>query len=111
MDGLAESPEVQAVVLVDPTTFWANEAATRLRTKLTGCHTNFRDAVAAEGEPSVVVVAMEAVLAPPIIKQALVHCDVLAEKPACTRCAAIISEFFPAMFCAVISSHVVCHGC
>eukprot|EP01052_Picozoa_sp_SAG31_P007921 SAG31_NODE_388_length_16371_cov_5.228982_8_plen_178_part_00 len=86
MDGLAESPEAYAVVLVDPTSYWAKEADTRLETKLTACHTSFEAAVAAEGAPAAVIVAMEAVLAPKVIKQALLHCDVLAEKPACTRC-------------------------
>ncbi len=85
--GLAASTEVSEVSLVDPSgsTFAAAQKALGPKLKLTG-----KDAITVlrEAKPTMALVTMEAVLAPPAIDAALEQgCHVLAEKPACVRAA------------------------
>lgn len=82
---LADSPEAESVVLVDPDNASVPRAKERLGSKLTKVYDNADDMLRIE-KPSMALVSMEAAKAPPAIDAALeagVH--VFAEKPACVR--------------------------
>ena len=84
LDGLAEDPRVSHVVLADPTGHWVGQAKDILGPKLLAKTYTDPIRMLAEVRPPMAVVAMEAVLAPPVIEAALrAGCHVLAEKPAC----------------------------
>jgi predicted dehydrogenase len=82
---LAASDDCRAVVLVDPDRNWEPAARKTLGDKLTAVvpdHQTLLD----KHRPGMVLVSMEARLAPPVIEAALAaDCHVFAEKPACVR--------------------------
>lgn len=83
---LAQADEIESVTLADPD--GASEAAARqtLGDKLTGVYRSHAELLAEK--PAMVLVTMEAVLAPPVIDAALeAGCHVFAEKPSCVRAA------------------------
>jgi len=83
--GLAHAPEARTVVLADPDGKVEAEARKALGDKLVGVYTD-RAAMLAEVKPAMVVISLEARLAPEAIDAALeAGCHVLAEKPACVR--------------------------
>ncbi len=86
-EALAEIEECENVVLCDPSGESFNAARKALGEKLAAV---FQDAgkLLAEAKPELAVVSMEAVNAPPVVRQALkAGCHVFAEKPACVRAA------------------------
>jgi predicted dehydrogenase len=83
--GLAATEDVEAVVVADPS--GASEASARktLGTKLKSFVKEHEQALTAH-QPTLALVTVEAVQAPPIIQAALqANCHVLAEKPSCVR--------------------------
>ncbi len=83
--GLAEIVEAESVVVVDPS--GASEAAARktLGAKLKNFERDHAKALA-DHKPTLALVTLEAVQAPPVIQAALeANCHVLAEKPSCVR--------------------------
>ena len=91
LQALAAAEQCAAVVLADPDGRWDEEARHVLGDKLKHVvrgHTELLD----EHRPQMVLVTMEAGLAPPVIDAALEsNCHVFAEKPSCVR----IEDFFP----------------
>lgn len=84
-NGLAQTAEVNSVVLVDPDGKWEAVARKALGDTLTGVYTDW-DAMLATEQPAMALVTMEAALAPEAIGVALdAGCHVLAEKPACVN--------------------------
>lgn len=82
---LAETPEVDSVVLADPSGKTVSEARKTLGGKLTATYDSF-EAMFERERPLLVLVSLEARVAPPAIEAALnAGCHVLAEKPACVR--------------------------
>jgi UDP-N-acetyl-2-amino-2-deoxyglucuronate dehydrogenase len=84
-DALALAPEIGSVALVDPSGEAEALAETFLGAKLTG---RYRDltTMLRDGRPSLALVSMEAVNAPPMINSLLdAECHILAEKPSCVR--------------------------
>jgi predicted dehydrogenase len=85
--GLADTEEAEAVVLADPSGRMAAAAEKVLGGKLKG---TYRDAaqMLRKEQPAMVLVSLEAALAPPAIDAALeAGCHVLCEKPSCVRAA------------------------
>ena len=85
--GLADTEEAEAVVLADPTGKTAAGAEKVLKAKLKN---TYRDTArdARQEDPQMVLVSLEAALAPPVIDAALeAGCHVLCEKPSCVRAA------------------------
>ena len=82
---LAETPEVECVVLADPSGKTATDARKSLGERLTATYDTF-EAMLDRERPVMALVSLEARLAPPAIEAALnAGCHVLAEKPACVR--------------------------
>lgn len=84
-EALAQAAEVDAVVLADPSRRSVAPARQILAEKLAGTYDSPAELLNRH-RPSMALVSLEAVAAPPVIGQALVAgCCVLAEKPACVR--------------------------
>jgi predicted dehydrogenase len=91
LSALAKSASCGEVVLADPDGRWEKEARQILGEKLTHV---YRDhlALLERERPDMVLVTMEAKLAPPVIDAALqAGCHVFAEKPSCVR----VEDFEP----------------
>src|SRR5690606_31388909 len=74
-----------SVALCDPDRRWNEDARRILGSKLTGTYESPRTLLEQE-RPAMVLVTMEARLAPPVIDAALdAGCHVFAEKPACVN--------------------------
>lgn len=87
LGALAATDECGAVLLADPDDHWVANAKQTLGDKLAGV---FRDhsEMLGQGPPEMVLVTMEAKLAPPVIDAALeAGSHVFAEKPACVQVA------------------------
>lgn len=84
---LAQTEEAAAVVLADPGGHTVAQAKKALGAKLKGTYTDV-GAMLRKEAPGMVLVSMEAALAPPAIDAALdAGCHVLCEKPSCVRAA------------------------
>jgi predicted dehydrogenase len=82
---LAETPEVESVVLADPSGKIVLDAGKRLGEKLIATYDS-HEAMLERERPGMALVSLEARLAPPAIEAALeADCHVMAEKPACVR--------------------------
>lgn len=91
LKALAETKECAEVVLADPDGKWEKEARKVLGAKLSTVSRDYKKLLADE-RPAMVVVTMEAKLAPPVIDAALDNdCHVFAEKPACIQ----LKDFTP----------------
>lgn len=89
--GLAVTEEVAAVVVADPSGASESPAQKRLGAKWKAFERDYAR-VLGEHNPTMVLVTMEAVQAPPVIRAALeANCHVLAEKPSCVR----VEDFAP----------------
>jgi predicted dehydrogenase len=85
LSGLTVTEEVEAVVVADPSGASEGAAQKILGPKLKRFEREHAKALA-EDKPTMALVTMEAVQAPPVIQLALkANCHVLAEKPACVR--------------------------
>ncbi len=85
LQALAASEACGEVVLADPDDRFPDEARGVLGDKLTGTYQDYGELLDRE-RPAMVVVTMEARLAPPVIDRALqADCHVFAEKPSCIR--------------------------
>jgi len=85
LSALAETPEVESVVLADPSGEAVSRARKRLGEKLTATYDSCQALLDRE-RPVMTLVSLEAGLAPPAVEAALkAGCHVLAEKPACVR--------------------------
>lgn len=94
LTALAATEPCSAVVLADPDGKWNAAAKSTLGTKLTRTYRDHREMLARE-KPAMVLVSVEARLAPPILDDALeAGCHVFAEKPSCIRAA----DFAPLAF-------------
>lgn len=85
IEGIAQTPEIGAVALCDPT--GKTEAAVRkgIGAKFLATYTT-PAALFAARKPTFALITMEAKLAPPAVAAALkAGCHVMAEKPACVR--------------------------
>eukprot|EP01051_Picozoa_sp_SAG22_P001767 SAG22_NODE_73_length_22318_cov_47.105315_14_plen_185_part_00 len=83
MDGLAAAANVDRVVLGDIDGSWLGEAEARLGGKLAATYADPAELLAKE-QPLMALVAMEAAVAPPVLRAALAAgCHILAEKPSC----------------------------
>ena len=81
---LATADDCAEVLLADPDGRWEPEARKKLGAKLTHVFRNYDELFAQQ--PEMVLVSMEAKLAPPVIDAALeAGCHVFAEKPSCVR--------------------------
>jgi predicted dehydrogenase len=86
---LASTDECSAVVLGDPDERWKGSAKRVLGEKLSATYRDYRRLLETE-KPEMVLVTMEAKLAPPVIALALdMGCHVFAEKPSCVQ----VSDF------------------
>jgi predicted dehydrogenase len=84
-ESLAQADEVESVALADSTGATVAQARQALGEKLTGTFDDTRRMLR-EARPAMVLVSLEAALAPAEIDAALeAGCHVLAEKPACVR--------------------------
>ncbi|MFP6763651.1 MAG: Gfo/Idh/MocA family oxidoreductase, partial [Planctomycetaceae bacterium] len=91
LNALAATDECSSVVLVDPDARWDADAQRILGSKLKRIERSHSEALNRE-QPGMVLVTMEAQLAPPVIDAALdADCHVFAEKPSCVR----IADFQP----------------
>jgi predicted dehydrogenase len=82
---LAETEEVESVVLAEPSGKIIPGARKILGKKLTATHDSF-EALLDRDKPVMALVSLEARMAPPVIEAALkAGCHVMAEKPACVR--------------------------
>ncbi len=85
LQALAAAEQCGEVVLVDPDSRWDEEAERVLGDKLKHVVRDHKTLLR-EHRPQLVLVTMEAALAPPVIDDALdADCHVFAEKPACVR--------------------------
>jgi UDP-N-acetyl-2-amino-2-deoxyglucuronate dehydrogenase len=87
LEGLAKTDEISQIYLSDPDGRVEASARQALGAKLAG---SFRlpEDLFAKHKPALTLVTLEALIAPPAIRTALVAgCHVLAEKPACTKLA------------------------
>ncbi|MES2788096.1 MAG: Gfo/Idh/MocA family oxidoreductase [Planctomycetota bacterium] len=90
-EALARTEEVEAVYLADATGGTIPQATKVLGEKLKGTFQDLPEMLQT-GKPVMVVVSLEAALAPPAINAALdAGCHVFAEKPACVR----VEDFIP----------------
>jgi UDP-N-acetyl-2-amino-2-deoxyglucuronate dehydrogenase len=84
-NSLAKIEEAEAVALADPSGKSEEMARKALGDKLKGVYKDGADMLK-RFEPQMVVVSLEAVAAPPVIRSALeAGCHVFAEKPSCTN--------------------------
>lgn len=84
-EGLANTEEVESVVLGDPDNSQSKLAREVLKDKLTQVYSNYDELLKTE-KPEMALVSMEAALAPEVISSALeAGCHVLSEKPACIK--------------------------
>jgi len=84
LQGLAATDECSQVVLADPDQHFQADAQ-QLGKKLGRTYLDYRELLSVE-RPEMVLVSMEAKLAPPVIDAALdAGCHVFAEKPSCVR--------------------------
>jgi predicted dehydrogenase len=91
LSALSASPSCDEVVLADPDGRWEKDARRVLGAKLTNVYRNY-DELLKQEKPGMVLVTMEAKLAPPVIDAALdANCHVFAEKPSCIR----VEDFEP----------------
>lgn len=91
LEALAAADPCKAVVLADPDGVWEPDARRLLGDKLRGVVRDYRTLLT-KHHPQMVLVTMEARLAPPVIDAALdADCHVFAEKPACVR----VEDFAP----------------
>jgi len=91
LTALAASEECGEVVFADPDKRYEAAARDALGDKLTRTYTDHDQLLSGE-QPAMVVVTMEAKLAPPVIEKALdAQCHVFAEKPSCVR----VEDFVP----------------
>jgi UDP-N-acetyl-2-amino-2-deoxyglucuronate dehydrogenase len=82
---LAETAEVQSVVLADPSGSTLSDARNSLGDKLTATYES-PELLFDRERPSLALISMEARSTPPAIEAALkANCHVMAEKPACVR--------------------------
>lgn len=82
---LAQTQEVESVVLADPSGKTVSSARRILGERLTATHDSF-EAMLEREKPALTLVSLEARVAPPAVEAALnAGCHVLAEKPACVR--------------------------
>ncbi|HEV3120102.1 MAG TPA: Gfo/Idh/MocA family oxidoreductase [Gemmataceae bacterium] len=85
LPSLAKVPETESVALADPSGKIVPLARKSLGKKLAATYTDAAEMLR-KFEPQMILVSMEAVLAPPAMDAALdAGCHVLAEKPACVR--------------------------
>jgi predicted dehydrogenase len=85
LQGLAAADSCDKVVLADPDGNWEKDARRLLGQKLTHVAADYKSLLKGH-RPQMVLVTMEARLAPPVIDAALeADCHVFAEKPACVR--------------------------
>ena len=85
LQALAAAEHCDEVVLADPDSRWDEEARRVLGDKLKHVVRDHKTLIR-EHRPPMVLVTMEARLAPPVIRDALdADCHVFAEKPACVR--------------------------
>jgi predicted dehydrogenase len=85
MAALAATAEVEAVIVADPSGGCGAAAKKTLGAKLKGFGREHARALA-DHSPTLALVTLEAVKAPPVIEAALeANCHVLAEKPSCVR--------------------------
>jgi len=85
LQALAAAEQCEKVVLVDPDSRWDEDAQRVLGDKLKHVVRDHKTLLR-EHRPQMVLVTMEAALAPPVINDALAaDCHVFAEKPACVR--------------------------
>lgn len=83
--GLAATAEAETVVVVDPSGASEASATKLLGGKLKAFERDHAKALKAH-QPTLALVTLESVQAPPVIKAALeANCHVLAEKPSCVR--------------------------
>ncbi|QDU42018.1 putative oxidoreductase YcjS [Symmachiella dynata] len=91
LSALAKSAACGEVVLADPGGRWEKEARKVLGDKLTQVYPDHKTLLERD-RPGMVLVTMEAKLAPPVIDAALeAGCHVFAEKPSCIR----VEDFEP----------------
>src|SRR5437868_3022648 len=85
MAGLAVTAEVEAVIVADPSGGCEATATKTLGAKLKAFGRDHAKALA-DHNPTLALVTLEAVNAPPVIQAALeANCHVLAEKPSCVK--------------------------
>ncbi len=91
LSALAATDACDEVVLADPDAKWNGAAKSTLGPKLTRTYADYREMLSRE-QPEMVLVTLEARLAPPVINAALeAQCHVFAEKPSCVR----VGDFEP----------------
>ena len=91
LQALAAADDCNAVVLADPDGNWEPDARRRLGGKLKHVVRDYKRLLE-KHRPRMVLVTMEARLAPPVIDAALdADCHVFAEKPSCIR----VDDFVP----------------
>jgi len=94
LSALAATDACGEVALVDPDGAWTGRARQALGARLGGVYTDHRRMLERE-RPVMVLISLEARLAPPVIDAALdAGCHVFAEKPSCVRAA----DFAPLAF-------------
>jgi len=85
LTGLADTADVESVVVADPSGALEAAAKSVLKTKLKSFERDHGRALS-EFKPQLALVSTEALQAPPVIQLALeANCHVLAEKPSCVR--------------------------
>ena len=85
IEALAKTPEVGSVYLCDPKSSTVESVRAGVGAKFVAAYQSPQELFRAK-KPLVSLIAMEAVLAPPVIHAALdAGCHILAEKPACVR--------------------------
>lgn len=85
IDALAKTPEVGSVYLCDPKSSTVEPVRSGVGAKFVAAYQSPQKLFKAK-KPLVSLIAMEAVLAPPVVDAALdAGCHILAEKPACVR--------------------------
>jgi predicted dehydrogenase len=85
IDALAKTPEVGSVLLCDPKSSTVESVRAGVGAKFVAAYQSPQELFQAR-KPLVSLIAMEAVLAPPVIHAALdAGCHIMAEKPACVR--------------------------
>ena len=94
LSALAATESCAEVVLADSDGHWNSRAAKDLGSKLTRTYPDYRTMLKRE-KPEMVLVSLEARIAPPVIDAALdAGCHVFAEKPSCVRA----KDFAPLAF-------------
>jgi len=94
LSALAVTEACSQVVLADSDGYWKERAAKALGDKLSKTYHDHREMLRQE-RPEMVMVSLEARLAPPVIDAALdAGCHVFAEKPSCVK----VADFVPLAF-------------